>query len=248
MAANDPKRTYIKIIMNKLILIAFLISISACSILPKATDVSRMNDVRIGHSAGCWESEYTPAAESKYILPYPVGKEYVIGQGNCGMFTHQPAAIMKGGSVGDIQFAYDFSMPIGDEIVAVADGVVINIEELWADNTNDVTKQNFIAIEHDNGEVSAYVHLTSFGSFVEIGDKVKQGQLIGKSGQSGYALDPHLHFSVFEKDYKDCNIRAIEYRKNSTLHGCKTVPVTFRNSDPLDTPPKEGRTYKAIEF
>ncbi|MFK7815918.1 MAG: M23 family metallopeptidase [Gammaproteobacteria bacterium] len=247
MSAYDPKWTF-KTDMIKLFLIAFLISISACSSTPKTTDISEVDDVRIGHVTGCSLSEYTPAAESKYILPYPVGKEYVIGQGNCGMLTHQPAATMKGGSYGDIQFAYDFSMPIGDEIVSVADGVVINIEELWADNTNDVTKQNFIAIEHDDGRVSAYVHLTSFGSFVEIGDNVKQGQVIGKSGQSGYALDPHLHFSIFEKDYKDCNIRAIAYRKNSILHGCKTIPVTFRNSEPLDTPPREGRTYIATEY
>ncbi len=233
--------------MNKIASSILIFSVISCSTPHQQTEISKEDDVRIGHVKGCWLSEYTSAEESKYVLPYPVGKEYVIGQGNCGMFTHQPASIMKGGSVGDIQFAYDFSMPIGDEIVAVADGVVINVDELWDDKTNDVTKQNFIAIEHDDGRVSAYVHLTSFGSFVEIGDKVEQGQIIGKSGQSGYALDPHLHFSIFEKDYKDCNIRAIEYPKDSILHGCKTVPVTFKNAEPLDTPPIEGRTYKAVQ-
>ena len=234
--------------MFRVSIILMSILLVSCAAPNETMEQSVENGVGIGHSEGCWSSDYTPAAESKYILPYPVGKEYVIGQGNCGMFTHQKASEMKGGSVGDIQYAYDFSMPIGDEIVAVADGIVINMDELWDDDTNDVTKQNFIAIEHADKRVSAYVHLTTFGSFVEIGDKVKQGQVIGRSGQSGYALDPHLHFSIFEKDYKDCNIRAIEQPKDSILHGCKTVPVTFRNAEPLDTPLREGVTYKAVEY
>ena len=85
------------------------------------------NDIPIGHSEGCWVSDYTPANESQYVLPYPIGTSYIIGQGNCGQFTHTSPPTISG----DIRYAYDFSLPIGDKIVAARSGEVINVEDFF---------------------------------------------------------------------------------------------------------------------
>lgn len=54
---------------------------------------------------------------------------------------------------------------------------------------------NMIMIEHRGGYVTLYGHLSKF--LVHKGDKVKAGQEIGVSGNTGHSSGPHLHFTVF---------------------------------------------------
>ena len=51
-----------------------------------------------------------------------------------------------------------------------------------------------VLIRHDNGYVSAYAHNGEIG--VKRGDKVKRGQVVAKSGQSGNVTSPQLHFEI----------------------------------------------------
>lgn len=51
-----------------------------------------------------------------------------------------------------------------------------------------------VLIRHDNGHVSAYAHNGELG--VKPGEKVKRGQTIAKSGQSGNVTSPQLHFEI----------------------------------------------------
>ena len=53
---------------------------------------------------------------------------------------------------------------------------------------------NLVLIRHDNGYVSAYAHNGEIG--VKRGDKVKRGQVVAKSGQSGNVTSPQLHFEI----------------------------------------------------
>lgn len=53
---------------------------------------------------------------------------------------------------------------------------------------------NLVLIRHDNGYVSAYAHNGSLG--VKRGEKVKRGQVIATSGQSGNVTSPQLHFEI----------------------------------------------------
>jgi murein DD-endopeptidase MepM/ murein hydrolase activator NlpD len=53
---------------------------------------------------------------------------------------------------------------------------------------------NLVLIRHDNGFVSAYAHNGEIS--VKRGDKVKRGQVIAKSGQSGNVTSPQLHFEL----------------------------------------------------
>ena len=51
-----------------------------------------------------------------------------------------------------------------------------------------------VLIRHDNGYVSAYAHNGEIA--VKRGEKVKRGQAIAKSGQTGNVTSPQLHFEI----------------------------------------------------
>ncbi len=53
---------------------------------------------------------------------------------------------------------------------------------------------NMIKIQHSGGMVTAYAHLNT--RYVQVGDKVSKGQMIGRAGSTGNSTGPHLHFEV----------------------------------------------------
>jgi hypothetical protein len=81
----------------------------------------------------------------------------------------------------------DFRAPTGTAVEAVADGRVILAESHYYAG-------NSMYIDHGNGVISLYFHLSQFD--VSQGDIVKRGQIIGRSGCTGRATGPHLHLSV----------------------------------------------------
>ena len=54
---------------------------------------------------------------------------------------------------------------------------------------------NMVMIDHHNGYVTLYGHFSKL--LVKVGQKVKRGQKIGISGNTGHSTGPHLHFTVF---------------------------------------------------
>lgn len=84
----------------------------------------------------------------------------------------------------------DFGVSSGTNVLAAAKGKV--------KATGDSGKYAYgkwIAIDHGNGLVTLYGHLSKHR--VKTGDSVKRGDVIGLSGNTGYSTGPHLHFSVF---------------------------------------------------
>ena len=55
-------------------------------------------------------------------------------------------------------------------------------------------RANFIRILHDDGSMAVYAHLQPEGVQVHTGQRVRQGQRIGLSGNTGFSTAPHLHF------------------------------------------------------
>ena len=53
---------------------------------------------------------------------------------------------------------------------------------------------NLVLVRHPNGYVTAYAHAKEL--LVKRGDKVKRGQVIARSGQSGNVTAPQLHFEI----------------------------------------------------
>ena len=82
----------------------------------------------------------------------------------------------------------DIGAPKGTPIYAADSGYIVQAG--WS----NVGFGNMILINHGNGYVTRYGHLSAFN--VEVGDSVKKGQLIGRVGSTGNSTGPHLHFEI----------------------------------------------------
>jgi murein DD-endopeptidase MepM/ murein hydrolase activator NlpD len=58
---------------------------------------------------------------------------------------------------------------------------------------------NYAIIKHAANEYSFYAHIKNGTLKVKKGDTIKQGQVIGKLGNSGNSTGPHLHFHLMDK-------------------------------------------------
>ena len=55
---------------------------------------------------------------------------------------------------------------------------------------------NHVVIDHGNGEFSLLAHFQAKSVLVKVGDRVQQGQPLGKLGSSGDTVTPHLHYQL----------------------------------------------------
>ena len=86
--------------------------------------------------------------------------------------------------------AIDIGTPVGTTLHAAASGVVIIARSSgWNGGYG-----SYIVISHYNGTQTVYGHLSHV--FVNAGDTVTQGQVIGLTGNTGHSTGPHLHFEV----------------------------------------------------
>lgn len=83
----------------------------------------------------------------------------------------------------------DWAAKIGTPIVASGNGVVIKAKR-------ESGYGNRIEVQHGNGYVSTYNHLSGFARGVSEGARVRQGQVIGYVGNTGLSTGPHLHYEV----------------------------------------------------
>ena len=89
---------------------------------------------------------------------------------------------------GTLHAGIDIAMPTGTEVVASDGGEVVY-------TGYNSAMGNYVDIKHSNGYVTRYQHLSSYG--VLKGEKVKKGQYIASSGNTGNSTGPHLHFAVY---------------------------------------------------
>ena len=83
----------------------------------------------------------------------------------------------------------DWAAPIGTPVFAAGNGTILSAG--W-----DSGYGRRIEIQHANGYVTTYNHLSGFARGVNEGVHVKQGQVVGYLGQTGLATGPHLHYEV----------------------------------------------------
>lgn len=94
----------------------------------------------------------------------------------------------------------------GKTVLAAADGIVIEIKNLFEDtpipekeevdcHASDV-RGNYIIIQHSEHEYSTIAHIKKDSFCVKVGDKVYRGQQIACCGNSGNTSEPHIHFQV----------------------------------------------------
>lgn len=79
---------------------------------------------------------------------------------------------------------------------------------------------NIVIVDHGKGETSAYAHLSKI--HVKVGQQVRQGEVIAKSGNSGNSTGPHLHFEI-RKNGKAINPQSVLSGKISSNDSGKKV-------------------------
>ncbi|HEV8694175.1 MAG TPA: M23 family metallopeptidase [Lysobacter sp.] len=126
----------------------------------------------------------------EYLLPLQQ-RNFRIDQGFGGSFSHNDP---------QNRYAVDFAADIGTPVVAAREGVVMQVEsdfeKAGLNRERYGGRANFIRILHDDGTMALYAHLRSEGALVRVGQRVRAGQQIGLSGNTGFTTGPHLHFVV----------------------------------------------------
>ncbi|WP_434998741.1 murein DD-endopeptidase MepM [Pectobacterium brasiliense] len=82
----------------------------------------------------------------------------------------------------------DFAMPVGSPVLAVGDGEVVIAKRSGAAG-------NYVAIRHGRQYTTRYMHMHRI--LVKPGQKVKRGDRIGLSGNTGRSTGPHLHYEFW---------------------------------------------------
>ena len=157
-------------------------------------------------------ARYPPAAESPYRLPWAAGVERCVAQGNRGITSHR----------GLHHFAWDFIMANGTPILAARSGVVAEV----VDHHQGIGfAANLISVEHRDGTRAGYAHIQKNSAMFRVGDQVRRGQPIARSGMVGQTVFPHLHFYVRNRE------------------GTASIPISF-NEVPAGVP-LFGRCYRS---
>lgn len=123
-----------------------------------------------------------------YDLPFASGGRYMVFQGYNGAASHQN------------QFALDFAMPEGTLVLAAREGVVVRVQDAndqSCPQAECAKFNNFVLVYHSDGSFAEYTHLKKDGASVAVGDKIRRGDPVGLSGNTGWTTGPHLHFVCF---------------------------------------------------
>ncbi len=135
-------------------------------------------------------------------VPFSCGRIHTVSQGHdTGSHQHNDT------------YAWDFRMPDGTPIVAARDGVV---RLARGDSTKGGCDEkfapyaNYVVVSHGDGLETQYLHFSAV--VVKPGDRVREGQLIGFSGSTGWACGAHLHFKVAREVGKGWNNPSVPAR------------------------------------
>lgn len=136
-----------------------------------------------------------------------------------GLLRYPLEKVVKTQSYGKTKFTrwytfhngVDFAASVGTKVMAAADGKIVGIG-----NNGQYAYGRWMAIDHGNGLVTMYGHLSAYSK--KVGDKVKQGDTIGKSGNTGYSTGPHLHFTVF-------STKSFDVVPSKSIKSVKDIPV-----------------------
>ena len=161
-----------------------------------------------------------------YGMPFGGTEARPLVQGFDGTETH-----MFG-----MRYALDFGMPGGTPIVAARDGIVVHVQDGFTEGGPDpdlLERSNLVVVGHGDGTLAFYGHLSP-GIPVAVGDPVREGDSLGRSGATGFAGQPHLHFHVGVRAMGDPG-RTIRIRLKDSS-GQEVELETGRSYEPARTP------------
>ena len=139
----------------------------------------------------------------RYALPFDRRVHWIVSQEMSSGPTHR----------GFDEFSIDFAMPEGSDVWAARAGTVARVidgySECAAPEQRDYAA-NRVTVLHDDGSFAVYRHLRP-GAVVAEGQAVAEGDLLGRSGCTGNAATPHLHFEVSARK-SEARIHSIPFR------------------------------------
>ena len=141
----------------------------------RTAQINKLNDILFSTIPGdiyALKKFASPTTSTRYTAWYGDRRTYAYSNGKSSTSLH---------------YGNDYGVPEGSEVRACADGKVVMAE-------NRISTGWSIVVEHLPGLYSLYYHLSKME--VKEGDLVKQGDLIGKSGSTGLATGPHLHWEM----------------------------------------------------
>jgi tetratricopeptide (TPR) repeat protein len=129
-------------------------------------------------------------------------------------------------------------LAFGENVYAAYDGIVEAAASSTEDNkvgSKNFTSTNYVQIRHNingNKYYTQYIHLEKGSVTVSAGEHVKEGQLLGKVGNSGISSAPHLHFGFMDSNkislpiyFKEASLR----RSGSDVPNEKMLISPVRN-------------------
>jgi murein DD-endopeptidase MepM/ murein hydrolase activator NlpD len=135
------------------------------------------NDLKYSVSNNIQSIDYIPAIQpvnNRQLTLLAAGKKPLINPFHRAMREHH---------------GVDYLVPEGTPVFATADGVIKSLSEKNTSHGKAVT------ISHENGYETSYSHLLDIR--VKKGQRVKRGDIIALSGNSGLSFAPHLHYEVY---------------------------------------------------
>lgn len=175
------------------------------------------------------ESNYTDSCvsgSSSYM--WPIGSEQTTTQNGVEIATGTPYPTVITSYFGSTEAGIHDNGHGALDIAPAADAGVVNViaaqaGEVIVANTGCVSFEglgstcgggygNYVAIKSNDGNYQYYGHMHENTLKVKVGDKVVQGQVIGKVGSSGRSTGTHLHFEVREgQDAYDARVDPLNY-------------------------------------
>jgi murein DD-endopeptidase MepM/ murein hydrolase activator NlpD len=127
--------------------------------------------------------------------------------------------------VSELHSGVDWAAPPGTPIFAAGNG---DIEEIGEKGGYG----KYVRIRHANGYETAYGHMTAFARGLDVGSRVRQGQIIGFVGSSGLSTGTHVHFEIIIND-RFVNPMTIKLPRGRVLAGA-TLTIFDHERDQLD--------------
>ena len=88
-------------------------------------------------------------------------------------------------------YGVDYAAPSGTPVMTIGDGVVTSVKYEGAGG-------NTVRIKHNSVYSTAYLHLSKYAKGLKVGQRVRQGEVIGYVGSTGRSTGPHLDFRVWK--------------------------------------------------
>ena len=147
-------------------------------------------------------------ADHLYAVPFGGARARELIQGFEGADSH----------LASMRYSLDFAMPHGTPVLAARAGIVFYLQDGFTAGRADpdlLERANLVVVAHSDGTMASYGHLRR-GIRASVGDTVGVGDLLGLSGATGFAGQPHLHFHVGKR-----------------LLGApgRTIPIKLRDGD-----------------